>query len=174
MSARSRAKCRRCCPKSCTRSIVDLFLLNKASNTLDRIPNDLTPTPLSVAYEQPKGAYAAAISLCYRNRTLLNVPDFRKSPLQEMAQEADLPAASIFVPMFAQGEILGVIAVNFRSRPQAEPQPTDRTAACGESGGGVTEAPGAAIRSESNCFGPRRWLRPVSLSPEWRMICAPL
>ena len=100
-------------------SNVDLFLLNKAANTLDRIPNDLTKEPLSVAYEGPKGAYAAAISLCYRNRTLLNVPDFRKSPLQETAQEQDLPASSVFVPMFAQGEILGVIAVNFRTRPKA-------------------------------------------------------
>jgi signal transduction histidine kinase/CheY-like chemotaxis protein len=98
---------------------VDVFLLNKTENTLDRIPNDLSPGSLSVAYEQPKGAYASAISLCYRNRTLLNVPDFRKSPLQETTQEANLPAASVFVPMFAQGEILGVIAVNFRSRPKA-------------------------------------------------------
>ncbi|HYP05164.1 MAG TPA: GAF domain-containing protein [Bryobacteraceae bacterium] len=98
-------------------SDVDLFLLNKTGNTLDRIPNDIAPE-LSISLEQPKGSYASAISLCFRNRTLLNVPDFSKSPLAEAAPEPDLPAASVFVPMFAQGEILGVIAVNFQVRPQ--------------------------------------------------------
>jgi signal transduction histidine kinase len=98
---------------------IDLFLLNKFGNTLDRIPNDLTPEQLSVTYERPQGTYASAISLCFRNRTLLNVPDFRKSPLPDSLEETDLPRASVFVPMFAQGEILGVIAVNFRSRPRS-------------------------------------------------------
>ena len=59
---------------------------------------------------------AAAVALCFRNRALLTVPDFRKSPLVEYPKNVDLPASAVFVPMFAQREVLGVVAVQFRVR----------------------------------------------------------
>ena len=101
-------------------SNIELFLLNKTRNTLDRIPNDLSPDQISIPYLQPKGAFGSAVAICFRNRTTLNIPDFQKSPIVETAlQESDLPHSATFVPMFARGEILGVMAVVFRARPKS-------------------------------------------------------
>jgi signal transduction histidine kinase/CheY-like chemotaxis protein len=98
---------------------IQLFLLNKVRNTLDRVPNDLSPEEISISYQQPRGAFGSAVALCFRNRTLLNIPDFRKSPIAETSSlESDLPRSSTFVPMVARGEILGVMAVVFRARPK--------------------------------------------------------
>jgi signal transduction histidine kinase/CheY-like chemotaxis protein len=96
-------------------SKVDIFLHTRTRNTLDRIPNELSPESFSIALDQPEGAFAAAVALCFRNRTLLNVPDFRKSPVMDRRRDAGLPASAVFVPMFAQGEILGVMAVYYRA-----------------------------------------------------------
>jgi signal transduction histidine kinase/CheY-like chemotaxis protein len=99
---------------------IQLFLLNKVRNTLDRIPNDLSPDEISISYQQPRGAFGSAVAICFRNRTLLNIPDFQKSPILETpSPESDLPRSATFVPMLARGEILGVMAVVFRARPKS-------------------------------------------------------
>jgi signal transduction histidine kinase len=98
---------------------VEVYLFNRMRNTLDRIPNELTSEPVPISVDQPKGAFAAAVALCFRNRALLNVPDFRKSPMVDSRHDADLPESAVFVPMFAQGEALGVVAVHFRVRTHA-------------------------------------------------------
>ncbi len=95
-------------------SKVDLFLHTRTRNTLDRITNELSPESASIPVDQPEGAFGSAVSLCFRNRTLLNVPDFRKSPIMDRRHDAGLPASAVFVPMFAQGEVLGVMAVHYR------------------------------------------------------------
>lgn len=95
---------------------VDLFLLNRVNNTLDRIPDELSSESSSIGLDQPNGTMASAISLCFRNRALLNVPDFRKSPIVDSPKDKDLPASAVFVPMFAQREVLGVLAIQFRIR----------------------------------------------------------
>ena len=95
-------------------SKVDLFLHTRTRNTLDRITNELSPDSASIPVDQPEGAFGSAVSLCFRNRTLLNVPDFRKSPIMDRRHDAGLPASAVFVPMFAQGEVLGVMAVHYR------------------------------------------------------------
>ena len=100
-------------------SNVEVYLFNRMRNTLDRIPNELTPEPVPVSVDQPKGAFAAAVALCFRNRAMLNVPDFRKSPMVDSRHDAELPESAAFVPMFAQGEALGVVAVHFRIRTHA-------------------------------------------------------
>ncbi|HYI95296.1 MAG TPA: response regulator [Bryobacteraceae bacterium] len=95
---------------------IDLYLLNRIRSTLDRIPDDISAEPVTIAIEQPEGTMAAAVALCFRNRALLTVPDFRKSPLIEFPKHFDLPASAVFVPMFAQRDVLGVVAVQFRVR----------------------------------------------------------
>ena len=102
-------------------SNVEVYLFNRMRNTLDRIPNDLSPEPAPISVEQPKGAFGSAVALCFRNRALLNVPDFQKSPMVDSRHDLDLPESAVFLPMFAQGEALGVFAVHFRMRVQTLP-----------------------------------------------------
>lgn len=98
---------------------VDLYLFSRTRNTLDCIPNELTPLQAPIALDRPKGVFAAAVALCFRNRALLKVPDFRKSPVADVSDRSDLPASAVFVPMFAKGEVIGVMAVPFRRRLHA-------------------------------------------------------
>ena len=95
---------------------VDLFLHNRRANTLDRIPSEAAPEPLSIPIENSEGPFHTAAALCFRNRALLNVPDFRKSPLVEHSDKFDVPDSAVFVPMVAQGEALGLVAVHFKKR----------------------------------------------------------
>jgi signal transduction histidine kinase len=94
---------------------VDVFLHTRTRNTLDRIPNELASDSMSINLDEPAGGFASAAALCFRNRALLNVPDFRRSPIIDRKEDAGPVTAAVFVPMFAQGEILGVMAVHYRA-----------------------------------------------------------
>jgi signal transduction histidine kinase/CheY-like chemotaxis protein len=71
----------------------------------------------------------AGAAMCFRNRTLLNIPDTRRSPFFKADSRADAPRSVMFVPMFAQNELLGVMQVHrsksvryFSSEEQAAAQ----------------------------------------------------
>jgi signal transduction histidine kinase/CheY-like chemotaxis protein len=67
--------------------------------------------------------------MCFRNRTLLNIPDTRRSPFFKADNRGEVPRSVMFVPMFAQNELLGVMQVHhtktvryFSSEEQAAAQ----------------------------------------------------
>ena len=67
--------------------------------------------------------------MCFRNRTLLNIPDTRRSPFFKADSRGEVPRSVMFVPMFAQNELLGVMQVHrsesvryFSSEEQAAAQ----------------------------------------------------
>lgn len=90
---------------------IDLYLLNRSLQTLDRVPTAQAPEPFSVNIAAPTGVMGHAVALCFRNRTLLQVPDTRKPPVVNAVPEPDLPRALLLVPMFAHNDLLGVMAV---------------------------------------------------------------
>ncbi|MGH9666819.1 MAG: GAF domain-containing protein, partial [Bryobacteraceae bacterium] len=92
---------------------VRLYVHNRRANTLDQVPGTSDPEPVSVAVDAPLGGLAAAACVCFRNRTLLNIPDTRRSPfIAKTARTAELSRSAMFVPMFAQNELLGVLEVD--------------------------------------------------------------
>ena len=54
----------------------------------------------------------AGVAMCFRNRTLLNIPDTRRSPFFKADSRGEVPRSVMFVPMFAQNELLGVMQVH--------------------------------------------------------------
>ena len=71
----------------------------------------------------------AGVAMCFRNRTLLNIPDTRRSPFFKADSRGEVPRSVMFVPMFAQNELLGVMQVHrsqsvryFSSEEQAAAQ----------------------------------------------------
>jgi signal transduction histidine kinase/CheY-like chemotaxis protein len=77
---------------------------------LDRVATPRDPEPLSVNIESPTGALPTGAAVAFRNRTLLNIPDTRRSPFFK-AGTKDLPRSVMFVPMFAQNDVMGVMEV---------------------------------------------------------------
>jgi signal transduction histidine kinase len=50
--------------------------------------------------------------VCFRNRTQLNIPDVRRSPLVNIGLKTSLPRAALFMPLLTQNEMLGVLEIH--------------------------------------------------------------
>ncbi len=103
-------------PEVLRASRVQLFLHNAGSNTLDSVASEgRAPVSLKLtlaAGEQPSSAVA-----CFQLRSALTVPDAGSSPFQMDGDDSGPPARSLlFVPMLAQGEAVGVLAVSRQDR----------------------------------------------------------
>ena len=101
-------------------SSVSLYVYNRGSKLLESVPSagsTLLGQPRAIQVrirpEAPEGPMAIGVALCLRNRTLLAVPDTRRSPLIKANGEKDIPRSVMFVPMFAQNELLGVMQVAY-------------------------------------------------------------
>ena len=91
-------------------SEVELFLFSAADEALQRISGDGREFGAPIPVDTPIGTLAGAAALCFRNRALLRVADTKSSPILHR-DSRDFPAAAVFVPMFAAGELAGVLAV---------------------------------------------------------------
>ena len=89
---------------------VRLYAYNRRTRMLDRVVNSRDPEPLAVNIVTPVGPLPTGAALAFRNRTLLNIPDTRRSPFFK-AGSKELPRSVMFVPMFAQNEVMGVLEV---------------------------------------------------------------
>jgi signal transduction histidine kinase/ActR/RegA family two-component response regulator len=97
-------------------SDVSLYLFMKNSNTLDRVPTSANPEPRSVNINAPIGQLSSAVALAFRNRTLVHVPDTSKSPILQGEMDEELPRAILFVPMFAQQDLLGMLVIKYATK----------------------------------------------------------
>jgi signal transduction histidine kinase/CheY-like chemotaxis protein len=94
----------------------ELYLYNRHAKTLDAVGRgsaDQTSIPLSAP---PAGPEAGAVA-CFHYRTLLAIPDTSRSPFPVTGQpESVAPRSLLFVPMLAQGEVLGILQMDQRVR----------------------------------------------------------
>ncbi len=88
-----------------------IYLHNRASRTLDKIAESGLSTA-SIQLDAPEGGIASGATLCFRNRTLLAVPDTRNSPFFTGEQQAGLPRSVMFIPMFGPKDLLGVVQIH--------------------------------------------------------------
>ncbi len=91
---------------------VRLYLYNRRTKSLDQVTGPNDPRPVSINVDLPKEGLATGAAVCFRNRVLLNVPDTRRSPLIKASAKGDLPRSVMFVPMFAQTELVGVLELD--------------------------------------------------------------
>jgi C4-dicarboxylate-specific signal transduction histidine kinase len=108
---------------------VNLYLYQRRTKSLERVPTSGEPEPMAASIDSaPEGLVNAAV-VCFRNRTLLHIPDARRNPLVKMGTKVSLPRSAMFVPLYAQQEMLGVLEVEnarktgfFRPEEQADVQ----------------------------------------------------
>lgn len=61
------------------------------------------------------GFRASTLALCYTGRAILEVPDVRQSPFLGNDDPRALPPSALFLPMFAQHELMGILEIDGRS-----------------------------------------------------------
>jgi len=96
---------------------VRLYLLNRRTKSLERVPTSGEPEPMAVPIEAPQDGLPSGAVVCLRNRSLLNIPDVRRSPFIKAASQSGLPRSAMFVPLFAQPDVVGVLEVSNARKP---------------------------------------------------------
>jgi GAF domain-containing protein/CheY-like chemotaxis protein len=91
---------------------VQLYIYNRGSKTLDAVAGE-AGEPISIPLSSPPGGARAGAVACFHYRTLLVIPDIGRSPFPMAAREgAGSPKSLLFVPMLAQGEVVGVLELD--------------------------------------------------------------
>jgi signal transduction histidine kinase/CheY-like chemotaxis protein len=90
---------------------VRLYLYHRRTKSLERVATGADPEPMAVPLDSPPEGLVSGAVMCFKNRTLLNVPDVRRSPLLRIATKKNVPRSAMFLPLLAQNEVLGVLEV---------------------------------------------------------------
>ncbi len=90
---------------------VRLYVYNRRTKALQRVPTKAARDPMAVPIDSPPGGLASGAVVCFRNRTLLNVPDVRRSPFVKVEIKMNLPRSAMFIPLLSQNDVLGVLEV---------------------------------------------------------------
>ncbi len=99
-------------PEATRATSITLYLFNPRSKALERVPTSSDPEPMVAPLDSPPDGLASAAVVCFRNRTQLNIPDVRRSPLVNVGPKTSLPRAALFMPLLTQNETLGVLEVH--------------------------------------------------------------
>ncbi|HTC35449.1 MAG TPA: GAF domain-containing protein [Bryobacteraceae bacterium] len=94
---------------------VGLYVHNRATKLLEGIHTANSAVDV-VDPEAPASSMASGVAACFRGHTMLAVPDTRRSPHFRREEAAVSPRSVLFVPMFAQAELMGVLAIRHSSR----------------------------------------------------------
>ena len=105
-------------PEATRATSINLYIFDRRSKLLERIPTAADPEPMAASVDSPPEGLASAAVVCFRNRTQLNIPDVRRSPLVKVGPKTSLPRAALFMPLTVQSgksahnEVLGVLEVH--------------------------------------------------------------
>jgi signal transduction histidine kinase len=97
---------------------VHVYVPDRTSKELQRLElnahSGLSQT--AVLAEETVGFLKQSAVLCFRNRSSIAVPDTRRSPLFDLSYSEQAPRSAMFLPMFAQEDLLGVLAISNAKR----------------------------------------------------------
>jgi GAF domain-containing protein len=95
---------------------VHLYVYNRSGKTLESITHD-PAAPVTISLSSPPAGPEAGAVACFHYRTLLVIPDIDRSPFPIAVQSGVKALKSLlFVPMLAQGEVIGVLELDQYNR----------------------------------------------------------
>ncbi|MDW8353503.1 MAG: hypothetical protein RMK57_03140 [Bryobacterales bacterium] len=100
-------------PESLDVSEVRLYVWDGDAGLLRRV-GGAGEEAFAVNVDAGGGFRAAALALCFAGRAVLEVPDVRQSPFLGSDDPRELPLSALFLPMFAQRDLIGVLEINCR------------------------------------------------------------
>jgi signal transduction histidine kinase/ActR/RegA family two-component response regulator len=89
---------------------VGLYIQSRGAKILERVQSTDSPAEF-IDLDAPKGGMASGVIACFRNRTLVAIPDARRSPFFRKEDGPASPRSVLFIPMFAQSDLMGVLAL---------------------------------------------------------------
>ena len=90
---------------------VHLYVYNRAAKTLDGVIEQ-TGEAVSISLSAPPAGTQSGATACFHYRTLLVIPDIGRSPFPIATPQEKTPKSLLFVPMMAQGEVIGVMELD--------------------------------------------------------------
>lgn len=90
---------------------VHLYVHNRAAKTLDGVIEQ-TGEAVSISLAAPPVGPQSGAAACFHYRTLLVIPEVGKSPFPIATPDEKAPKSLLFVPMMAQGEVIGVMELD--------------------------------------------------------------
>ncbi len=94
-------------PRALNLSGVHLYIYSRTSKMLGRVGADTSP--VSVTAQASEGSLPVGPAVCFRNQALLTIPNTRTSPFFPDGRPGRTPGSVMFVPLFAEQEVLGVL-----------------------------------------------------------------
>lgn len=110
-------KLRTLAPRAMEISCVEVFRFDRTAQVLRRTVAAGTDT-MPTRADRNDQRTDHAVSLCFRNRTPLHIPDTRRSSLYWGANRESIPRGVVLLPMFAREELIGVLEVAQYERPR--------------------------------------------------------
>jgi len=93
---------------------VGLYILNRGTKMLESVHSAAAAEIIDP--EAPNGAIASTVAACFRKRNLVTVADTRRNPAFRSDGPVAAPRSLLFVPMLAQNEVVGVLALHHSER----------------------------------------------------------
>ena len=90
---------------------VHLYVHNRAAKTLDGVAEHAGES-ISILLSAPPAGTQSGAAACFHYRTLLVIPDISRSPFPIATSDRRTPQSLLFVPMMAQGEVIGVLELD--------------------------------------------------------------
>lgn len=103
---------------------VHLYLHNRTTRTLERVARSAEGA-LAIPVAGGEGSLPLGPAACFQNQALLTIPDTRRSPFFPDGRSERQPGSVMFVPMFAEAGVLGVLEL-YDDRPEHEFTRDDR------------------------------------------------
>ncbi len=97
-------------PKLLPRTSINIYLFDRRAHALESVQEPTGEGPAMVDVDAPNGPAASNLALCFRNRTLMAIPDSRRNPFGRGAL-AGTARGMLLVPMLAQNEPLGILEI---------------------------------------------------------------
>jgi signal transduction histidine kinase len=94
---------------------VGLYIHNRAAKMLEGVHSNKTAVE-SIDPQAPSGSMASGIAACFRNHSLIAIPDVRRSPHFRKEDTVLAPRSVLLVPMLAQNELMGVLEIHHSRR----------------------------------------------------------
>ena len=94
-----------------------LYIFNRRTKSLERVPTEADPDPMVVPVEaQPDEELANGAAVCFQNQKQLNIADVRRSQYLNTRTKQNPPRSAMIVPLSAQGDVLGVLEAGNANR----------------------------------------------------------
>lgn len=97
-------------PKLLRQTSINIYLFNRGTHSLESVQEPTGEGPSIVDVDAPSGAAASNLALCFRNRTLMAIPDSRRNPFGRGAL-VGTARGMLLVPMLAHNEPLGILEI---------------------------------------------------------------